>query len=80
MPKTKVAVSIDAELVGRVDRLVRDRRFPNRSAAFEAALAQVLERLDRGRLVRECAKLDPRRERALAELGLAADFAEWPEY
>lgn len=80
MPKTKIAVSVDAELVARVDRLVRDRRFPNRSAAFEAALGEKLERLDRGRLARECAKLSPRHERSLAEEGLAADVAEWPEY
>jgi hypothetical protein len=28
----------------------------------------------------ECAKLDPAGERALAEEGLAADLAHWPEY
>ena len=28
----------------------------------------------------ECGKLDPTEERALAEEGLAADLAGWPEY
>ena len=80
MSKTKVAVSLDARLVGQLDRLVRNHRFASRSAAIETALAEKLDRIDRVRLVRECSKLDPRRERALAEEGLAADLAAWPEY
>jgi Arc/MetJ-type ribon-helix-helix transcriptional regulator len=80
MPKAKVAVTIDSQLLKRIDRLVRDARFPNRSAAVECALVEKLERMDRTRLVRECAKLDQSEERALADEGLAADLAEWPEY
>jgi metal-responsive CopG/Arc/MetJ family transcriptional regulator len=80
MPKAKVAVTLDSELIDRVDRLVRAAQFPNRSQAIEVALAEKLERLDRGRLARECAKLDPNEERALADEGLSADQASWPEY
>jgi metal-responsive CopG/Arc/MetJ family transcriptional regulator len=40
MPKTKVAVKIEADLVDRVDELVAQQRFPNRSQAVEAALAE----------------------------------------
>ena len=36
--------------------------------------------LRRARFDDECAKLDPAEERALAEEGLAADLADWPEY
>lgn len=36
--------------------------------------------LRRARFDEECAKLDPAEERALAEEGLAADLADWPEY
>jgi hypothetical protein len=39
-----------------------------------------LERLERSRLAQECAKLDPKYEKALAEEGLSEDVAEWPEY
>jgi len=80
MPKRKVAVTLDSRLLGRVDRLVRHARFPNRSAAVETALAEKLERLDRTRLLRELAKLDRGEERALADEGLEADLTEWPEY
>src|SRR6266481_5295927 len=80
MPKTKVALTLDSELLERVDELVGRRRFRNRSQAIEAALADKLERLARTRLARESAKLDPREEKRLADEGLAEDFATWPEY
>jgi Arc/MetJ-type ribon-helix-helix transcriptional regulator len=80
MPKTKVALTIEKELVSRVDRLVGGRRFRNRSQAVEAALAEKLQRMERTRLAEECAKLDPKEERALAEEGLAGSRKTWAEY
>jgi hypothetical protein len=38
-----------------------------------------MERLEHDRLARECAKLDPAFEKALAEEGLSEDLATWPE-
>lgn len=80
MPKTKVAVTVDTALLHRVDELVLKRQFANRSQAVERALAETVERLARTRLARECAKLDPREEKALAEEGLAGSLDTWPEY
>lgn len=80
MPKTKVALTLDAELLDRVDHLVARQRFRNRSQAIEAALAEKLSRLARARLAEECAKLDPAEERRLADEGLAAADESWPEY
>jgi len=37
MPKAKVALTIDAALLDRVDSLVARRRFRNRSQAVESA-------------------------------------------
>ena len=67
MPKTKVALTLDAELLERVDELVAKQRFRNRSQAVEAALADKIPRLARTRLARESAKLNPREEKRLAE-------------
>ena len=64
----------------RIDRLVEQGRFPNRSRAIQEAVRDELERLDRGRLARECAKLDPAFERKMADEGLAGDLEEWPEF
>ena len=80
MAKAKIAVSLDSKVVEAVDRLVASEVFPNRSQAIESALRDKLDRLERRRLARECGKLDPKFERALAEEGLSQDLSEWPKY
>jgi Arc/MetJ-type ribon-helix-helix transcriptional regulator len=79
MGAAKVAITIDEELLKRIDQLVARRKFPNRSRAIQDAVREKLDRLERVRLARECAKLDPRFEQKLADEGLAGD-AEWPEF
>jgi metal-responsive CopG/Arc/MetJ family transcriptional regulator len=80
MPKTKVAVTLNSELLDELDELIAQRQFPNRSQAIEVALAEKLRRLARTRLARETAKLDPREEKGLAEEGMSTELAAWPEY
>ena len=80
MSKAKIAISLDERTVGRIDRLVRRKVYPNRSRAIEEALREKLERLDRSRLARESAKLDPASEKALAEEGLSEELPQWSEY
>ena len=80
MPKAKIAISMDGKVLERVDHLVRRRVFTNRSQAIENAVIDKIGRLDRIRLATECAKLDPAREKELAEEGLSAEMSEWPEY
>ena len=80
MPAAKVAITIEEELLERVDRLVEQRKFPNRSRAIQEALREKLERMDRGRLARECAKLNKTFEQKMADEGLAGDLEEWPEF
>jgi metal-responsive CopG/Arc/MetJ family transcriptional regulator len=80
MATTKVAISLDSDLLHRLDRLVADRVFPNRSQAVQDAIRDKLERMARDRLARECAKLDAAAERQLAEENIAKDATEWPEY
>jgi metal-responsive CopG/Arc/MetJ family transcriptional regulator len=80
MATVKVAITIEDDLLKRVDSLVGRRVFANRSKAITDAVREKLERFDRTRLARECAKLDPEEERALADEGLSRDLEEWPEY
>ena len=80
MPKRKVALTLDAALLERVDELVAKRRFRNRSQAVEAALADKVQRLARTRLARESAKLNPKEEKRLADEGLIDTLDAWPEY
>ena len=80
MSSAKIAVTIDQDLLNQLDRLVKERRFPNRSRAVQEALRDKFERLERSRLARECAKLDPTFEQQLAEEGLTEDLEQWPAY
>ena len=80
MATTKIASTLDDKTVDRLDHLVKDRVFPNRSKAIQEAVEEKLERLERGRLARECAKLDPEFEKGLAEQGMSQELTQWPEY
>ena len=80
MSTAKVAVTIDRDLLERLDRLVKNRRFPNRSRAVQEAVSEKLSRLEHSRLAVECTKLDRASEQAMAEEGMSAEAAEWPEY
>jgi metal-responsive CopG/Arc/MetJ family transcriptional regulator len=80
MRTAKVAITLDENLLKRLDRLVRNRMFENRSRAIQEAVREKLARLERSRLARECAKLDRKFEQTMAEEGLSVEVGEWPEY
>lgn len=80
MPRSKIAIAIDEKLLRLLDGLIRSRVFPNRSQAIQIALEEKLERMKAGRLARECARLDPEAEKALAEEGLSKELERWPAY
>lgn len=80
MSTTKIAISLDSDLLKIIDEFVKKRLYPNRSKAIQEAIREKVERLNKSRLALECAKLDPEYERAMAEEGIAAEMGEWPEY
>jgi metal-responsive CopG/Arc/MetJ family transcriptional regulator len=80
MSAAKIAITLDEELLYRLDDLVASRQFASRSSAVQEAVREKLARLDRTRLARESKKLDPRFERDLAEQGMGEDINSWPEY
>ena len=80
MATSKIAITIDQNTLNRLDLLVKSHLFPNRSRAIQEAVAEKLQRLEKSRLSRECAKLNPQFEQALSEEGLETEIDEWPEY
>jgi metal-responsive CopG/Arc/MetJ family transcriptional regulator len=80
MGSAKVAITIDDDTLQRLDRLVKEHVFPNRSKAIQEAVQDKIKRLEKSRLARECAKLNPSYEQALADEGISEDVNEWPEY
>ena len=80
MATSKIAITIDDNRLKRLDILVKSKFFPNRSIAIQEAVAEKLMRIEKSRLAQECAKLDRKFERSLAEEGFSSELEEWPEY
>ena len=80
MSTAKIAITIEEETLGKLDRLVLSKVFPNRSKAIQEAIKEKLSRVNKSRLARECAKLDPAVEKAIAEEGFSRENEQWPEY
>ncbi len=80
MSASKIAITLENDMVKRIDMLVKSNIFPNRSKAIQEAVSEKLKRIDKSRLAQECAKLDPEFEQSLAEEGFALELEEWPEY
>lgn len=80
MTTSKVAITIESDLLSKVDLLVSQQVFPNRSKAIQSALVDKLALLRRDRLASECAKLDSQVEQQLAEEGIEEDLIQWPLY
>jgi len=80
MNTAKIAITMDRGLLERLDELVGEKVFRSRSRAIQEAVDEKLKRLDGTRLARECAKLDPRYEKILAEEGMSEEADAWPEY
>ena len=80
MATAKVAISIENEVLTRLDLLVKSHVFPNRSKAIQEAIKDKLNEIEHDRLAVECLKLDPEFEQALADDGLSLEIEEWPKY
>jgi len=80
MPKRKVAVTIEKDLITKLDRMVSQGKYASRSSAVEDAVIERIIKVEKSRLAEESAKLDPSFEQAFADEGLAGDLSEWPEY
>ena len=80
MSTAKVAITIEQDLLNKLDRLVKTHVFPNRSKAIQEAVSDKLDRLEHNRLAQECAKLDRNFEQAIADEGLSLESELWPKY
>jgi metal-responsive CopG/Arc/MetJ family transcriptional regulator len=80
MASVKIAITMDANTLKRVDGLVDKNVFRNRSRAIQDAVEEKLLRLDRNRLAVECSKLDKKMESRHAEEGMGGELESWPEY
>jgi metal-responsive CopG/Arc/MetJ family transcriptional regulator len=75
-----LTISIDENLLKRLDQLVKSQVYLSLNQAIEEAIAQKISQLDKLRLAQECDKLDKTFEQTLADEGLGLELEEWPEY
>ena len=80
MATAKIAITIDEKLVKRVDLLVKKKLYPSRSRIIQEAVQEKINRIDKSRLAKECAKLNPHFEQSMAEEGFSKEIESWPEY
>jgi len=63
MGKEKIAITLDEEFIGKLDRLVNGHVFQSRSQAIQEAVREKLLRIRHSRLAIEYAKLHPHSKR-----------------
>jgi metal-responsive CopG/Arc/MetJ family transcriptional regulator len=80
MSTAKIAITIDETLVRKLDKLVKNHVFENRSRAIQEAVSEKINRIEKNRLAKECARLDLNEEKAMAEEGFSGEVSQWPEY
>jgi len=80
MSTAKVAISIDDQLLKKVDLLVKEKVYPNRSNIIQEAVKEKIIKMEKSRLAQECAKLDVDFERSMADEGISHEADSWPEY
>jgi Arc/MetJ-type ribon-helix-helix transcriptional regulator len=80
MSVAKIAISIDNQLLAKLDDFIALKKFKTRSQAIQLAVQDTIDRLDRKRFLHACSQLDIDAERALADEGLKKDLKEWPEF
>ena len=77
---SKIAISLDKNILIRIEQLVSKNLFPSRSRAIQVALEEMLYKIDKSRLAIESSKLNITEEQEMAEEGINEDMSEWPEY
>jgi metal-responsive CopG/Arc/MetJ family transcriptional regulator len=80
MTTSKIAITIDQNTLNQLDLIIKSNLFPNRSRAIQEAVTEKIKRIEKSRLARECAKLNPKIEQTLSEEGFEMEIDEWPEY
>ncbi len=80
MSVAKITISMEQQLLEKIDQMVKDKSFGNRSQAIQSAVKDKINRIEHIRLAKECAKLNIKSEQEFADEGLTVELDEWPEY
>lgn len=59
MKASKTAMTLENDMVRKIDMILKSNLFPNRNKAIQEAVAEKLKRVEKSRFAQKCAKLDP---------------------
>jgi len=80
MATAKIAITISKPTLEKLDRLVEERKYPNRSRAIQEAVEELVLKYERSALAEALEKVDSSEERFFAEQGMQAEADSWPTY
>ena len=80
MPTAKIAITVSEPILLKLDRLVKEHRYPNRSRAIQEALEEKISRLESNRLAEALQYIDSVAEKLDAEEGMLDEVDTWPTY
>ena len=70
MSAAKIAISMDQDLLQKLDELVDQEKYQTRSQAIQSIIQKKITKLEHIRLAQECEKLDRTLEQHMADEGL----------
>ncbi|NCT57573.1 MAG: CopG family transcriptional regulator [Legionella sp.] len=76
----KIAISMDHELLKKLDQLVLNKEFKTRSQAIQVAVRKIVDLSEHESLAKACSQLDVVFEQQLADEDLDEDVDAWPEF
>jgi metal-responsive CopG/Arc/MetJ family transcriptional regulator len=80
MAVAKIAITISEPTLAKLDRLVKERKYPNRSRAIQEAVEEKVAKFERNRLADALELIDPAVEKHDAEEGMQFEAGSWPTY
>ncbi len=80
MSKAIIVIALDQQLLGELDVLAKQKRFPNRSKAIQTALENKISKDEANRFAKECTKFDAEIEQNLAEEDMTIALETWAAY
>lgn len=80
MPKDKVAITVEKDILRELDLMVKEKNMPSRSKAIEEAISHLIENWRNNRLYEQLRNLDVEAEKAEAEASVDAVNEAWQKY
>ena len=80
MATKKIAITLEENLLDKVNFLVSEGLYPSRSKLIQESLKEKMSNWKRKRLMTELSKLNPKEEQSIADEDISAGNEIWDKY